>query len=64
METRRQSDRRTARQIAEGERRYARDLLGYDYHDRIRCGDCGEPGERTGHMGCQYPGLRSERRSC
>jgi hypothetical protein len=22
---------------------------------RGRCADCGEPGERTGHMGCQYP---------
>jgi hypothetical protein len=22
---------------------------------RPRCGDCGEPGERTGHMTCQYP---------
>lgn len=22
---------------------------------RPRCGDCGEPGETTGHMGCQYP---------
>lgn len=21
-----------------------------------RCADCGEEGERTGHMGCQYPG--------
>lgn len=20
-----------------------------------RCADCGELGERTGHMGCQYP---------
>ena len=20
-----------------------------------RCADCGEPGERTGHMECQYP---------
>ena len=20
-----------------------------------RCADCGEPGERTGHMDCQYP---------
>jgi len=20
-----------------------------------RCADCGEPGERTGHMGCQFP---------
>lgn len=26
-----------------------------------RCADCGQWGERTGHMGCQYPGLRSER---
>lgn len=26
----------------------------------IYCRDCGEPGELTGHMGCQYPGLRSE----
>mgnify|MGYP001476200763 CR=1 FL=1 len=22
----------------------------------VRCADCGEAGERTGHMGCQYPG--------
>lgn len=22
---------------------------------RPRCPDCGEPGERPGHMGCQYP---------
>jgi hypothetical protein len=22
---------------------------------RGRCADCGEAGERTGHMGCQYP---------
>ena len=21
-----------------------------------RCADCGLPGERTGHMGCQFPG--------
>ena len=21
----------------------------------VRCADCGEPGERTGHMECQYP---------
>jgi hypothetical protein len=28
--------------------------------DVVRCADCGERGERTGHMGCQYPG-RSER---
>ena len=24
-------------------------------HEAERCTDCGEPGERTGHMGCQYP---------
>lgn len=28
----------------------------------FRCADCGELGERTGHMGCQYPGLHSEPR--
>lgn len=25
----------------------------------VRCADCGEGGERTGHMGCQYPQDRS-----
>lgn len=24
-------------------------------HRTTRCADCGEVGERTGHMGCQYP---------
>lgn len=23
--------------------------------DGLRCADCGERGERTGHMTCQYP---------
>jgi hypothetical protein len=23
--------------------------------DEVRCADCGEEGEMTGHMGCQYP---------
>ena len=26
------------------------------------CADCGEPGERTGHMGCQFPGYTESRR--
>jgi hypothetical protein len=25
------------------------------YDKRPRCADCGELGERKGHMGCQYP---------
>lgn len=32
-------------------------------HDAERCADCGEPGESVGHMGCQYPGRRSEETS-
>lgn len=28
---------------------------GPEYADRARCPDCGEEGERKGHMGCQYP---------
>jgi hypothetical protein len=31
--------------------------------DVPHCGDCGQPGELTGHMGCQYPGMRAEGRS-
>ena len=26
-----------------------------DEREEDTCGDCGEPGEHTGHMGCQYP---------
>ena len=63
--TDRQQYEREQEVIADGERSYARELLGDEYYDRIeenpghRCADCGEPGERTGHMGCQYPQDRS-----
>lgn len=37
-----------------------RDHSTVQYHVKgrklgTRCPDCGEPGERAGHMGCQYP---------
>jgi len=57
----------TGRKSFERMYRTRRPILGgqprRDGNSAQRCPDCGEPGEQLGHMGCQYPGLRSERRS-
>ena len=46
------------RQLANdrGTRRALRAWRRGDPGNRSRCADCGLPGERTGHMGCQFPG--------
>lgn len=35
--------------------REAADLRRKEMKENPRCVDCGEDGELTGHMGCQYP---------
>jgi hypothetical protein len=46
---------RAMRSLTRQSRRVLRDQLAGDEALTRRCPDCGEPGERAGHMGCQYP---------